>query len=196
MTFPYAAIPLDVTTERFISRAGFVDTSTLTKEEQLQLPKPHVPILSLDLGTKIHQPNLGMGLVALGGCDILFFDVWQGRTCFSYLANPGDPDVASVMTAWDKAGFMRVQLRGGGEMRLMRDSFTLSPIVKKALQDSSEKSDFTATFLSNFEVLMQPGAIEAVVQGRTRRQPTTVNAGIVCTAHTEPSSPNFSRQYH
>jgi hypothetical protein len=196
MTYPFAAIPPLASNERFIRRASLVDATTLTKTEQKQLPKPHVPILSLDLGGKIHQPNLGMGLVALDGCDILFFDVWQGRTCFSYLANPGDPDVVAAMTAWDKAGFMRVQLRGGGEMLVMRDEFTLSPVVKKAFKDSAEKPDFTAAFLSKFELMMEPGGIEGIVFGRTRRQPDAVNAGLVCTAHTEPNLPKFERRYH
>lgn len=196
MNSPFSAIPQQVSSERFIRRASLVDAASLTTSEQKQLSKPHVPILSLDLGGKIHQPNLGVGLVALDGCDILFFDVWQGRTCFSYLANPGDPDVVAAMTAWDKAGFMRVQLRGGGEMRVMRDEFKLSPIVKKAFKESVEKPDFTAAFLSKFELVMEPGGIEGIIFGRTRRQPDAVNAGLLCTAYTEPNLPKLERRYH
>ena len=194
MTYPFRLPPVHVDTERFISRASLLDEKTLDADTQSRLSKPHDTVLQVQLNTKIHQPDLGLGLIAIGGCDILFVDVWQGKTCFCNVLNPGDSDVVAAMTEWDKAGFMRVQLRGGGELRMMRDTFKLNPVLRKAFLDSAAKPDFTNMFKARFQELMQPGFIEMIVAQRTGRKPDQVHVGFLATANTELGFPQVTRE--
>lgn len=185
MNFPFSAVPVRVTTQGHIKRASILPAPAVGNKKKSSLPGPAVPVLQLNFDRKLHQPTFGMGLVAIDGCDLLFFDVWQGSTCFTNLANTGDPILMDAMRAWDKAGFMRIELRSpDGEARVMRRPFKLEKSLVKSHMDSKERPNHLAEFKSVFFTLLKPGAMEAMVAFRTRREPTETIMGFLATEHT------------
>jgi hypothetical protein len=178
MNFPFAAIPVRVTTQGRITRASILSAPSIGNKKKSSLIEPAVPVLQLNVDSMLHEPTFGMNLVAIDGCDLLFFDVWQGGTCFTNLANMGDPLLMDAMRAWDKAGFIRIELRTlDGEVRVMRQPFKLDKALEKSHLDSTARPNHLAEFKSLFFELLEPGANEALVTARTRRHPTETVMG-------------------
>lgn len=97
----------------------------------------------------------------------------------------GDPILMDAMRAWNKAGFMRIELRSpDGEAWVMRQPFKLDKALVKSHMDSKERPNHLAEFKSVFFSLLQPGAMAAMVTFRTRRQPTETIMGFLATEHT------------
>lgn len=197
MTASLLKLPFDINPERYVSRATLTAPHELDAPTKAKLTKTNVPILELNIDAKIHQPVIGLGLVAMDGCDIFFIDVWLSNTCFCCVVNPGDSEVIEAMEAWDKAGFMRVRITTpDGVRHTMRKEFALNPVLKKAFKDSTEKLNFIDDFRKHFHVLLGPGAIESMVAQRTKRYPEEVRVGFLVTQHTDPGLPEPDRQYH
>lgn len=87
--------------ERFISRVSLLNPLELDDETRSGLTTaPHLPILDIPIFEPVTQPGFRIGLMAIDGCDVLFFDVQMGRNYYCNVANPGDPEVYNAMMAW------------------------------------------------------------------------------------------------
>lgn len=184
--------------ERFISRVSLLNPLELDDETRSGLTTaPHLPILDIPIFEPVTQPGFRIGLMAIDGCDVLFFDVQMGRNYYCNVANPGDPEVYNAMMAWHKAGFMRARLKGSdGFNQIGRDPFEMNPVLEKAYRDSSAKEGHLLDFQERFHTLLEHGALEAVVGARTRQTFANISVGFLQTKHTDPAMPEVALNHH
>jgi hypothetical protein len=148
---------------------------------------PKGPILVIPINALPVGLSGGVGLTAINGCDMFFFDVRADGKYFCNVASAGDPKVVAAMRYWSAAGVMPVWLETPeGQCGLIRHDFQLNDIHEKAFADSDRKG-YLLDLQKGFNNLLEPGVIETVVASRTGQVFDEVQVGFLATVHTQPA---------
>lgn len=181
---PY--LSFSVPAERFVSSVKLVDSRKLERGLHAKGSLPRGPILCVPIDAPLVGLRGRLGLAAIGGCDMLFFDVQADSKYFCNVASPGDPAVVAAMLAWHQAGAIPFWLETPqGQCGLVRHRFQLNDVLRRSFEDAKRK-DFLSDLQTKFKDLLEPGVVEQVVAGRTGFHFPNVQVGFLATEHTHP----------
>lgn len=181
---PFAAF--SVPFSRHVSRVKLVDSRKLARRLQGSSSLPSGPILFVPVEGSLRGLVGRLGVTAIDGCDLLFFDVQTDEKYFCNVASAGDPEVVAALLRWNESGVMPVWLETPqGQCGLVRHPFRLNDTYRKAFVDAA-REDYLSDLQTQFNMLLEPGVVEAVVAGRTGQFVANVQVGFLATVHTQP----------
>lgn len=172
--------------ERFVSRVKLVDSRELERRLQSKGSLPQGPVLCVTIDTPLTGLTGRVGLVAIGGCDILCFDVQTDSKYYFNVASAGDPTVVAAMHAWHEAGAIPFWLETPqGQCGLVRHRFQLNDVFRKSFEDA-KRQDYLSDLQTQFKALLEPGVVELALAARTGYNIPNVKVGFLATEHTQP----------
>jgi hypothetical protein len=181
---PSAASP--VLFSRHVSRVKLVDSRKLARRLQGTSSLPSGPILFIPVESPLSGIAGRMGVTAINGCDMLFFDVQTDAKYFCNVASAGDPEVVAALLRWNESGLMPVWLETPqGQCGFMRLPFQLNDTYRQAFVNAARK-DYLSDLQTQFNRMLEPGAVESVVAARTGQVTVSVQVGFLATVHTQP----------